>query len=114
MPVLIEDLFHGDSVAFASALGGPEAVGNHPQGFDGFGFSSRVMDKAFVGEEGVGTPGKKIHFVVAGVVVAEEVVSIAGVAIPESQQPFDGPKPVERVHVDVVSEDLLQGLGLLA
>ena len=91
---------------------GFDRVSREASTLDG-GSTSHIVDEALVGEKGVGSPGKKVELFIFRVEIAEEVVSVARVAIPEAKEAFDGPESIEGVHVEVFGEVLLNGLGLL-
>ena len=47
----------------------------------------------------IGAPGHEMQFLSLRVAVKKEIISIAGITIPEAQEPFQGPKSVEGLFV---------------
>ena len=100
VPVVGQQLFHRGGALFADGRDLAKPVADHPDRADGARRTAVDAKHAVFLEGAIGTPWHEMELIGLRVQVDEEIVAVAGVTVPKTEQPLDGPELVKRLFID--------------
>ena len=93
------ELLHASGILFSDSRYLIQLVGNKAHGANGAGRAAINPERAVFFKHAVGAPRQEMELVGFGVKIDKEIVPVAGVAVPKTEQAFHGPKGVKRLLV---------------
>ena len=99
VPMRSHELLHASSVLFSDSWDLIQLVGHKAHGPHGARRSAIDPERAVFLKHAVGAPRQEMELVCFGVEIDKEIVSVAGVAVPKTEQAFHSPKGVKSLLI---------------
>ena len=110
VPMLIEQCVQRLAIAFTAFRQLVKAIGDPALGLDRDRRAEIEVEHATLAEQRVRSPRHEVEPIRLRVEINEKVVRVAGVAVPKTKQPLDGPEPVKRIEIDEPADGFLARL----
>ena len=101
------------AIAFPAFRQLVKAIGDPALGLDRDRRAEVEVEHAALAEQRVGAPRHEVKPIRFWVEIDEEIIGVAGVAVPKTKQPLDGPIFIKRIEVNQLADGGLRGLVAL-
>ena len=109
-PMFLEQAVQCLAIAFTAFRQLVKAIGDPALGLDRDRRAEIEVEHATLAEQRVRSPRHEVEPIRLRVEINEKVVRVAGVAVPKTKQPLDGPEPVKRIEIDEPADGFLARL----
>ena len=99
VPMRDHEFLHVSGILFSDGRDLIQFVGNKAHRTNGAGRAAIDPERAVFLKHAVGAPRQEMELVGFGVEIDKEIVPVAGVAVPKTEQAFHSPKGVKRLLI---------------